>query len=75
MTDLDLSNTQTIRYIIAGLCAWIAAMLAGCGISTPGGTVIGSTGFLEVVKAAEVAPMDLHSKEDKRALNDQLRRY
>ena len=55
--------------------------LAGCGVTTGSGCVVGTTGFLETERQswarleAVGTPMDSYTEPEKRKLDDIIRKY
>ena len=72
--DLYLSSSdfyQPVKISLCFLAAMIAAALTGCGISTPGGYVMGTTGYLAEYNRA---PIERITSEDQKQLTQLIGR-
>ncbi len=72
-----MEDNIAVKFIMAVIFAILACLSTGCGVSLGDSVVMGTTGYLEAVKGSE-RPMlawDDHREEDKRKLDDVIRRY
>lgn len=69
------SSTSIPAIVGAAILAIGAHLLSGCGVATPGGYVLGTTGFLEeanrgrrAVSAVRGSELELHTEGDRAEL-------
>jgi len=80
---MHIESISTFLISIVG-GAILALLLSGCGVRAGDSFVVGTTGFLaehnaryslSSLESGERSEPHYHTEEDKRALNDVLRRY